>query len=142
VLDFSRLTRDQAAALVEVTVEHFMDGHGENAREVRRIRFKLASKIDALELLGKHHRLYVERHQHDVDTNIAERLERALARVDGPEQSENDDEVRPARDGPGPRKAAAPRAPRPADRRRRSPRARTVRPWQNIAGKVQKVAPF
>jgi len=32
------------------------DGRGKGAREVRHIVFKLASKIDALELLGKHHK--------------------------------------------------------------------------------------
>jgi hypothetical protein len=42
VLDFSRLMRDQTAALVEVTGEDFVDGRGENARELRRIRIKLA----------------------------------------------------------------------------------------------------
>jgi hypothetical protein len=83
VLDWSKLTRDQAAALIEVTVEDFLDGRGEDAREVRRVHFKLANKIDALELLGKHHRLYVERHVHDFSNGVAERLATALARVDG-----------------------------------------------------------
>jgi hypothetical protein len=69
-----QLTPAQTAALAEVTVEQFMDGRGEEAREVRRVRFRLASKIDALELLGKHHKLYVERHQHDWGTGLAERL--------------------------------------------------------------------
>jgi phage terminase small subunit len=44
VLDFSQLSRDQAAALAEVTVEDFKDGRGEDAREVRRVKFKLADK--------------------------------------------------------------------------------------------------
>jgi phage terminase small subunit len=48
VLDFSKLARDQAAALVEVTVEHYLDGRGEDARQVRRVRFKLADKRGAL----------------------------------------------------------------------------------------------
>jgi hypothetical protein len=42
VLDYSELTRDQAAALVEVTVEDFKDGRGDDARDVRRVKFKLA----------------------------------------------------------------------------------------------------
>jgi phage terminase small subunit len=49
MLDGLRPTREQAAAaLIEVTVEDFHDGRGEEAREVRRTRFRLASKIDAL----------------------------------------------------------------------------------------------
>jgi hypothetical protein len=41
-------------------------------------------KIDALELLGKHHKLYVEHHQHEWGAGLADRLAAALARVDGP----------------------------------------------------------
>ena len=82
-----QLTPAQTAALAEVTVEQFMDGRGEDAREVRRVRFKLANKIGALELLGKHHELYIERHQHDVGAGLAERLAAAIARVDGPRRS-------------------------------------------------------
>jgi hypothetical protein len=48
-----------------VTVEDFMDGRGRTRRQVRQLKFKLASKLVALELLGKHHKLYVERHQRD-----------------------------------------------------------------------------
>ena len=40
-LDFSALTRDQTAALSEVTVEDFVDGRGQDARAVRRVKFKL-----------------------------------------------------------------------------------------------------
>jgi phage terminase small subunit len=54
ILDFSALTRDQAAALVEVTVENFKDGRGDGARDVRRVKFKLADKKAALVALGRH----------------------------------------------------------------------------------------
>lgn len=89
VLDWSKLSHDQAAALIEVTVGHFLDGRGGGAREVRRIRFKLANKIDALELLGKHHKIYVERHEHDFRVGLADRLAAALARVDSDERSDD-----------------------------------------------------
>ncbi len=52
-LDFSKLTRDQAAALSEVTVEDFVDGRGEDARDVKRVKFKLVDKRQALMDLAK-----------------------------------------------------------------------------------------
>lgn len=60
-LDFSNLTREQAAALVEVTVEDFKDGRGDDARDVRRVKFKLADKRAALVDIGKHLGMFVER---------------------------------------------------------------------------------
>lgn len=60
-LDFSKLTRDQAAALSEVTVDDFIDGRGEDAREVRRVKFKLADKRAALVDLGRHLGLFKEK---------------------------------------------------------------------------------
>jgi len=63
-VDFSALTRDQSAALAEVTVEDFKDGRGDSGRDVRRIKFKLADKRAALVDLGRHLGLFVERHEH------------------------------------------------------------------------------
>lgn len=63
-LDFSGLTREQAAALAEVTVEDFKDGRGEDARDVRRVKFKLADKRAALVDLGKHLGLFKEQVEH------------------------------------------------------------------------------
>lgn len=60
-LDFSALSRDQAAALQEVTVEDFKDGRGEDARDVRRVKFKLSDKRAALVDIGKHLGAFVER---------------------------------------------------------------------------------
>jgi phage terminase small subunit len=60
-LDFSSLTRDQAAALVEVTVDDYVDGRGENARDVRRVKFKLADKRAALVDLGRHLGIFRDR---------------------------------------------------------------------------------
>jgi phage terminase small subunit len=64
VLDFENLTRDQAAALQEVTVETYMEGRGKNAREVKKVRFKLADKRAALVDLGRHHKLFTNKFEH------------------------------------------------------------------------------
>lgn len=61
VLDWSKLNRDQAAALIEVTVEDFTEGRGKEARDVRRVKFKLADKRAALVDLGKHLGLFNEK---------------------------------------------------------------------------------
>jgi phage terminase small subunit len=53
-LDFSNLTRDQTAALSEVTVEDYVEGRGEEARDIKRVKFKLCDKRAALVDLGKH----------------------------------------------------------------------------------------
>lgn len=53
VLSFADLTRAQTAALSEVTVDTYMDGHGEEAREVKKVKFKLHDKKGALVDLGK-----------------------------------------------------------------------------------------
>lgn len=63
-VDLSGLSRDQAAAIAEVTVEDFVDGRGDDAREVRRVKFKLHDKKGALVDMGRHLGMFVERHEH------------------------------------------------------------------------------
>lgn len=60
-LDFSNLTRDQSAALTEVTVEDYFEGRGEDARAVKRVKFKLADKRAALVDIGKHLGMFTTR---------------------------------------------------------------------------------
>jgi len=59
-IDMSNLTRDQAAALQEFTVEDFKDGRGEDARDVRKIRIKIHDKLRPLVELGKHPGIFQE----------------------------------------------------------------------------------
>jgi hypothetical protein len=70
-LDFSALTR-----LSEVTVEYFVDRRGEDARAVKRVKFKLNDKHAALVDLGRHLGLFETKRKHDgtieVATNVRE----------------------------------------------------------------------
>lgn len=63
-IDLSNLTREQAAALAETTVEDFTEGRGDDARDVRRVRIKFHDKMSALVNLGKHVGLFPDRHEH------------------------------------------------------------------------------
>jgi phage terminase small subunit len=44
---------DDWAAIEEITTEVYWDGRGDEAREVRKTKFKLHSKLVALERMGK-----------------------------------------------------------------------------------------
>lgn len=62
--DLSKLTRDQAAAITEFTVEDFTEGRGEDARDVRRVKFKLADKRAALVDIGRHLGMFKDKIEH------------------------------------------------------------------------------
>ena len=63
VVDLSRLTRDQAAAISEIIVDEYTEGRGADARNVKRIRFKLADKKGALDSIARHLGMFRDRHE-------------------------------------------------------------------------------
>ena len=65
-IDLSELTREQAAAISEATVEDFTLGRGEDARDVRKVKIKLSDKKSALETIGKHLGMFVDKSEIEV----------------------------------------------------------------------------
>jgi len=61
VIDLKNLTRDQAAAIAEITVDEYVEGNGDAARAVKRVKVKLAEKKGPLELLGKYFKLWTDK---------------------------------------------------------------------------------
>lgn len=65
-VDLSKLTREQAAAIQEITTESLVSDDPEAEDEdgqkiVTKVKFKLADKRGSLELLGKYLKLFMER---------------------------------------------------------------------------------
>lgn len=65
--DVSDMTPEQAAVISELTVEDFKDGRGDDARDVRRIKFKLHDKRAALVDIGKHLGMFKDK----IDLNLS-----------------------------------------------------------------------
>lgn len=78
-VDLADLTRDQAAAVTEITVEDFRDGRGEESRDVRKVKVKLGDKKTSLDQLGKYFKLWTDKTEHSVDEGLAG----LLSRLDG-----------------------------------------------------------
>jgi phage terminase small subunit len=63
-VDLAKLTYDQGAAIQEVTIEEFMERTGpgkEDVERVKRTKFKIGDKLRALEMLGRHLKLFTEK---------------------------------------------------------------------------------
>jgi len=86
--NFKKSNRDQRAAISEVTVEEFVVGRGDDAREVRKTKFKLADKRAALVDLGKHLGAFAS--DAGSDTTITIRVEGGLPVVPPASKSSDD----------------------------------------------------
>lgn len=79
-IPISDMTDEEAAAIAEVTIEEFTDGRSDK-RHVRRTKYKMVPKRDALELLGKNLGLFAEKvdhthlHQHTILGRIMDEID-------------------------------------------------------------------
>ena len=80
--DLSKLTRDQAAAIQEITVDQYTEGRGDAARNVKRVKIKLADKKGALDSLAKHLGMFTDRMQMQVTGSLAEAIKEGWKRAE------------------------------------------------------------
>ena len=80
-VDLSDLTRGQATAIQEITVDEYVEGKGKHARKVKRTKLKWVDKIRSLELLGKHLKLFTERVEMSGLEGLADKLAAARKRA-------------------------------------------------------------
>jgi phage terminase small subunit len=76
-VDISKITPVQAAGLADLRIDEYISERG----TIKRTRLKLGAKTRALELLGKHLKLWSDRVEAAHDSTLRERLERARQRV-------------------------------------------------------------
>jgi phage terminase small subunit len=62
-VDLSKCTREQMACIAEVYTEEIMEGRDDSGRTIRKTKVKFHDKKGALELLGKHKKLFTDKHE-------------------------------------------------------------------------------
>lgn len=83
--DLTKLTKKQRYALSEYKSEIYVDGRGDEARDVKRVSVKLADKLAALEKLGKRLGLFTDKVELNASDDLIKALQAGRARVSGGE---------------------------------------------------------
>ena len=81
-VNLSKLDRDKAACIQEVTTEHYMEGEGEDAKPMKRIKFKLMDKKGALVDMGKHIGMFIQKIEHGGPGDFSDKSEDELLDMD------------------------------------------------------------
>lgn len=81
-VDLSALTPEQAAAISEIQVDEYVEGKGEDTRNVKRVKIKLVDKGVNLERLGRHLKLFTDKIEVSGLEQLAERIRLARENAD------------------------------------------------------------
>lgn len=81
-VDLSTLTPAQAAAIAEIQVDEYVEGKGEDTRNVKRVKIKLLDKGVNLERLGRHLKLFTDKVEVSGLEQLADRIRQARENAD------------------------------------------------------------
>ena len=80
-INLSDASREQMAAIGEFTIETYMEGRGETAQEVKKIKFKPMDKMQALDKLARHLGLFDDKLSLTVEGNLGQQILAAKKRA-------------------------------------------------------------
>lgn len=81
-LDFSAMDRDKAAAISEIIIDEYKDGKGDDERDVKKTKFKLHSKLGALDSIAKHLGMFIDKSQIDVRHSVGGIFDEAVKQAE------------------------------------------------------------
>jgi hypothetical protein len=87
--DLSKADLHEIAALGELTVETYVEGQGENAETVKRVRLKPYNKLSALEALMRHAGISKEK-QPTLQVELVDRIRKARYRTNAGKSNDDD----------------------------------------------------
>ena len=98
VLDLDHATRQQMAAVQEMTVDYYTEGKGKDALRVKRVKVKLHPKVVALEKLARMFGWIVDGRYLQQDDELARLTQRLAAMTPEQRRADAEDMIRRARE--------------------------------------------
>lgn len=71
-VDLSDITRDQFAAVQELNIDQYLEFENDEAREVKKVKLKLADKRSNLELIGRHLKMFTDKIEHGGELTLGQ----------------------------------------------------------------------
>lgn len=87
MIDTSQMEGDDWAGISSVQCEDYLDGRGEDAREVRKVKVTLADKKGALDSLAKHLGMFKDKENSPATINVSIEAAGVLDKVYGDEET-------------------------------------------------------